>query len=178
MRSNKIKAGDLFPSIRLNTLADGELEIAKPLEGKDWHMVVVYRGKHCPICTRYLSQLEQIKDKFNALNISMVAVSADSESKATAHNQEMALSFPVAYGLSVEQMEQLGLYISHPRSPQETDTPFAEPGIYVINEKGQVQVTDISNAPFARPDLANLVGGLGFIRNPTNNYPIRGTFEA
>jgi hypothetical protein len=89
----------------------------------------------------------------------------------------MNLSFPLAYDLSIAQMQTLGLYISHPKSPEETDRPFAEPGIYVINEKGQVQVTDISNAPFARPDLATLIGGLGFIRNPENNYPIRGTYE-
>ena len=42
----------------------------------------------------------------------------------------------------------------------------------------QVQVTDISNAPFARPDLKTLLGGLRFIRNPENNYPIRGTRAA
>ena len=177
MTISKFKAGDLFPAIRLNSLNFGEVELGKPLNGKDWHLVVVYRGKHCPMCTSYLIQLEQLKNKFYDIGISVLAVSADPEEKASAHNQEMGLSFPVAYGLSIEQMKDLGLYISHPRSAQETDIPFAEPGIYVINEKGQVQVTDISNAPFARPDLETLVGGLGFIRNPENNYPIRGTHE-
>jgi peroxiredoxin len=177
MTTGKFKAGDLFPSIRLKSLHHGEVELGKPLNGKDWHLVVVYRGKHCPMCTSYLTQLEQLKNKFYALGISVVAVSADPEETASAHNQEMGLSFPVAYGLSIEQMKDLGLYISHPRSPQETDIPFSEPGIYVINEKGQVQVTDISNAPFARPDLVTLAGGLGFIRDPANNYPTRGTYE-
>lgn len=74
-------------------------------------------------------------------------------------------------------MQQLGLYISHPRSAQETDHPFAEPGLFVVNEKGQVQVLDISNGPFVRPELGILLSGLGFIRNPENNYPIRGTVE-
>ncbi|KGJ91723.1 redoxin family protein [Colwellia psychrerythraea] len=177
MISEKFKAGDLFPKIKLNTLTGIEVEIGKPTQGKDWQMVVVYRGKHCPMCTNYMKQLEQLKDKFYHLGIDIIAVSADDESKALAHNQEMILSFPVAYGLSIEQMKQLGLYISNPRSPKETDIPFAEPGIYVINEQGQVQVTDISNAPFARPDLETLAGGLTFIRNPENNYPIRGKFE-
>ena len=177
MSSEKFKAGDLFPQIHLSTLTGIEVEIGKPTQGKDWQMVVVYRGKHCPMCTNYMKQLDQLKDKFYNLGIDIIAVSADPESKASAHNQEMALSFPVAYGLSVEQMKQLGLYISHPRSSQETDIPFAEPGIYVINAQGRVQVIDISNAPFTRPELETLAGGLGFIRNPANNYPIRGTFE-
>ncbi len=177
MTSRKFKAGDLLQSIRLNSLNHGEVELGKPLNGKDWHLVVVYRGKHCPMCTSYLKQLEHLKNTIYDIGISVLVVSADSEEKASAHNQEMGLSFPVAYGLSIEQMKDLGLYISHPRSAQETDIPFAEPGIYVINEKGQTQVTDISNAPFARPDLETLAGGLGFIRDPANNYPIRGTFE-
>ncbi|MEC8226936.1 MAG: thioredoxin peroxidase, partial [Pseudomonadota bacterium] len=28
--------------------------------------------------------------------------------------------------------------------------------------------------PFVRPDLATLVSGLNWIRDPKNNYPIRG----
>ena len=42
----------------------------------------------------------------------------------------------------------------------------------------QVQIVDISNAPFARPDLDALTTGLEFIKNPANNYPIRGTYKA
>lgn len=72
-------------------------------------------------------------------------------------------------------MKSLGLYISHPRSEQETDHPFAEPGLYVINEHGTLQVVDISNNPFVRPDLENLVSGLEWIRK--NDYPIRGTYK-
>ena len=66
---------------------------------------------------------------------------------------------------------------SAPRSEQETDHNFAEPGLFVINADGQVQVVDQSNNPFARPDLEVLVSGLEWIRKPENNYPIRGTFE-
>ncbi len=175
--NQKISAGSPFPSIRLNTLSGSQIEIANPVNGTDWQMVVVYRGKHCPLCTRYLQQLEEMKNKFYDLGIGIIVVSADPEEKAVAHNQEMKLSFPVAYGLSIEQMKTLGLYISNPRSSQETDRLFSEPGLFIINDKGQVQVIDISNGPFSRPDLETLVSGLEFIRNPENNYPIRGTYS-
>ena len=177
MKSRKFKAGDEFPRITLPKVGGGELTLGQPLNGRDWQMVVVYRGKHCPLCTNYLTQLEQLKESFFETGVDVVAVSADGETKALAHVSDMGLSFPVAYDLSIEQMQTLGLYISHPRSPQETDKPFAEPGIYVINNKGQVQVTDISNAPFARPELEPFASGLGFIRDPENDYPIRGTYE-
>ena len=38
------------------------------------------------------------------------------------------------------------------------------------------QVVDLSNNPFARPDLEVFVSGLEWIRAPENNYPIRGTY--
>lgn len=177
MKSSKFKAGDEFPGITLPKVGGGELILGQPLNGRDWQMVVVYRGKHCPLCTQYLTQLEGLKERFYDTGVDIVAVSADDETKASKHVSRMGLSFPVAYDLSIEQMQTLGLYISHPRSPQETDKPFAEPGIYVINDLAQVQVTDISNAPFARPDLEPLASGLGFIRDPQNNYPIRGTYD-
>lgn len=177
MTTNKFKAGDIFPAIELASLSDNKVMLGKPENGADWQMVVVYRGKHCPLCTRYLNEVEKLKADFLALGIDIVAVSADSQAQANDHMEELTVSYPIAYGLSITQMKELGLYISNPRSAQETDHPFAEPGLFVINEKGQVQVLDISNGPFARPELAVLLSGLGFIRNPENNYPIRGTFE-
>ena len=57
-----------------------------------------------------------------------------------------------------------------------TDHNFAEPGLFVINSDGRLQVVDLSNNPFARPDLEVFVSGLEWIRKPENNYPIRGTF--
>jgi hypothetical protein len=67
--------------------------------------------------------------------------------------EKISVSFPVIYGLSIEQIQQLGLYISHPRSPQEA--------AYL----------------FAHPELETLVSGLEFFCNPDNAYPIRGIYE-
>ena len=177
MNNAKFKAGDSFPEITLKNINGDETTLGKPQYGMDWQMVVVYRGRHCPLCVRYLKQIEAIKQKFYDLNIDIIATSGDSEAQAQDMLSKVSVIFPLTYGLSIEQMKQLGLYISNPRSPQETDHPFSEPGLFVVNDKGQVQVVDISNAPFARPELEALVSGLEFIRNPENNYPIRGTYE-
>ncbi|WP_367990237.1 peroxiredoxin-like family protein [Vibrio sp. NTOU-M3] len=176
MTTNKFEAGGLFPSITLPTFNGGSIELGSPSQPADWRLVVVYRGKHCPLCTRYLNELQELKERFLKLGIDIVAVSADSQAQVAAHMEKLSVNFPIAYGLSIEQMKTLGLYISSPRSEQETDHPFSEPGIFVVNDKGQVQVIDISNGPFVRPDLTTLLAGLEFIRNPENNYPIRGTY--
>lgn len=181
MTSRKLHPGDTFPNITAKTLEGTELTLGKPLNGKDWQLVVVYRGKHCPLCTRYLNMIEAELDALNDIGVDVMAVSGDSEEQLRTHvtrsEGRVEVTFPLAYGLTVEQMQTLGLYISHPRSEQETDHPFAEPGLFVVNEHGNLHVVDISNNPFVRPELDKLVSGLGWIRNPDNNYPIRGTFE-
>ncbi|OEF28178.1 peroxiredoxin-like family protein [Vibrio rumoiensis] len=175
--SVKLKAGDDFPVLE-STLFDGStVTLGKPNGDATWQAVVVYRGKHCPLCTKYLNELESHKQALADLGIDVVAVSADSKAQLEEHLQKLEVSFPIAYGLTEDQMKTLGLYISSPRSEQETDHNFAEPGLFIVNEKGQVQVIDISNMPFTRPELGTLLHGLAFIRNPEANYPIRGTVD-
>ena len=177
MMTTKFKAGEIFPDIELATLEGSTIKLGQPQDGASWRLVVIYRGKHCPLCTRYLKELETLREQFIEMGVDVVAASADSHAQLSAHMADLTLQFPIAYGLTVEQMKVLGVYISNPRSDQETDHPFAEPGLFVVNDQGQVQIVDISNAPFARPDLKTLLSGIGFIRNPANHYPIRGTYQ-
>lgn len=177
----KIQAGSLFPDITVTDLEGrpinlGLLSGAKPDVTPHWKMVIVYRGRHCPLCTKYLNTLSEFTQRLVDTGVELVAVSADSEEQLQHHLSKLKVNFPLYHGLTVEQMQALGLYISVPLSDQETDHLFAEPGLFVINDQGQVQVVDISNNPFVRPDLESLISGLEWIRNPENNYPIRGTY--
>jgi peroxiredoxin len=174
MTSHKLQAGDPFPSLPVPDAEGRTRDLSRPLGGPDWMMVVVYRGRHCPLCTRYLNQLEAYRTELAQTGIDVAAVSADSAEQLAQHQEKLTVTFPLYRGLSVEQMKQLGVYISDPRSPQETDHPFAEPGLFVVNERGTLQVVDISNNPFVRPELERLVSGLRWIRDPANAYPIRG----
>ncbi|MGQ7845581.1 peroxiredoxin-like family protein [Granulosicoccus sp. 3-233] len=175
MKEFKLSAGDTFPDLTVSSLNDGEIVLGKADAPNDWKLVVVYRGKHCPICAKYLTELKEFTDKLAELKVDLVAVSADPVEKVEKQMAEIKPSYKIGYGLSIEQMRALGLYISDPRSPEETDRPFAEPGMFLINDKGTVQMVDISNAPFSRPDLESLVNGIEFIRS--NDYPIRGTHQ-
>ena len=168
--SKKLEAGGPMPELTLPAVGDGEVKIGGT--GR-WQLVVVYRGKHCPLCKAYLGKLEDLQPDYAAVDTEIVAVSGDPKEKAEAVTAEWGLSFPVGYGLPVDQMRTLGLYVSNPRSPEETDRPFAEPGVFLVNPDGQLHIVDISNAPFARPDLAQLAKSIGFIRE--KGYPIRGT---
>ena len=176
MFTNKLHAGSPFPEISATLLTGEKVSLSEPKNGKDWMMVVVYRGRHCPLCTKYLNDLEQHREALAKAGVDLLAVSGDSKEQLESHMEKLKVSFPLAFGLSQDAMKQLGLYISVPRSDQETDHNFAEPGLFIINEQGNIQVVDISNNPFVRPHLPELVSGVNWIRNPKNNYPIRGTF--
>ena len=167
--SKKLTAGSTFPSLRWMSAGGGQVS---PAEETGWRTLIIYRGKHCPICKAYLTTLNELLEEFRSAGISISAVSADTKTKAEDEVAESGWKFPVGYDLSIDEMRQLGLYVSDPRSPQETDRPFAEPALFVINPDGKTQVIDISNAPFARPDLKARLKGLQFVIS--KDYPIRG----
>ncbi len=173
---NDLKPAHPFPQMTVPRVGGGTLPLGTPQEGRNWQMVVVYRGLHCPICKKYLYEMEEMQTEFLAEGVEIVAVSGDGQAKAQQMVDEKNLNFPIGYGLSLAQMKTLGLYVSDPRSPQETDRPFPEPGLYVINDAGDLQIVDISNAPFARPALRGVLNGIKYIR--ANDYPIRGTHAA
>jgi peroxiredoxin len=177
MSSTKIKAGGPVPAIAVRDMDGNTTDISIPGDGAEWRLIVVYRGRHCPLCTKYLNRLEGQLERLAAIGVDVVGVSGDSHAQLEDHLERLEVSFPLYHGLTINQMEALGLYISVPRSEQETDHLFAEPGLIVSNSEGNVHVVDISNNPFVRPELEVLVSGLEWIKNPDNNYPIRGTYE-
>jgi len=165
-----IKPGIPTPEINLPTADGGQVQLG----GKgEWQVAVVYRGRHCPLCRKYLKGLDSLLGAFHEAGAEVIAVSGDPRERAREEAAEEKWRFPVACELSQDQMRKLGLYISEPRSPQETDRPFPEPGLFVTNPEGLLQIVDISNAPFARPDLQGVLSGLKLIQD--KDYPIRGT---
>ena len=160
--------GRSMPGIALDTLGGSTLALDEP----GWRAIVVYRGAHCPICKKYLTALEGMKSDFEAADVSLVAISADDAERARPFIEEAGFSSPVGVGLTVPDMQRLGLYVSDPRSPEEAPAPFAEPGLFVVNADGILQIVDVANAPFVRPDMAQVLGGIGFVRD--KGYPVRG----
>lgn len=169
--SDKPNAGGQAPTLTFPKIGGGTLGIGG--EKSNWTLLVVYRGKHCPRCKNYLNTLQSMRASWEKAGFDIVVVSADSHDKVKADIEEFGWQFPVAYDLSEQQMRQLGLYISDPISPKETDRRFAEPSIYCIRPDGTFQVIAISNGPAARPDLPELLSGMIFTIE--NDRPPRGT---
>lgn len=169
MPTSKMTAGEAFPDLSWPTVDGGSIE---PVLASGWRLLIVYRGRHCPLCKMYLKTLNEMLGDFAAANIAVSVLSADSLEQARQDAQSHHWKFPVGYGLTPDQMRELGLYVSSPLSPNETDHDFPEPGLFVINPQGYAQIIDVSNAPFARPDLKSLLAGLQYVI--AKDYPIRG----
>jgi len=171
MSSQKIDAGIISPQFSAVSVDTGQtLEMAVP-SGK-WQLIVVYRGKHCGRCKKYLNSLQVMQTAWNDAGFDIIAVSADSREKAQMDVAEFGWTFPLACELAESEMKKLGVYISDPLSPDEADGRFSEPAVFVLRPDGAVQIAALSNGPAARPDLAELLDGMIFTIK--NDRPARG----
>lgn len=166
------RPGSDFPGITLPTTGGGSIGLGQP-PGDQSQLIVVYRGLHCPICKKYLGQLNDMKADFEAMGVQVVAVSTDPKDKADKFAEEVQLDITVAYDLGIEQARELGLFISTPLNEQETDAPFAEPGVFFVRPDGSLHFSEVASAPFCRPDLDMIKKGVGYITE--KGYPPRGT---
>lgn len=171
-RSDSLRPGAPFPHFAWPQVGGGTLN---PAAGSGWRILMVYRGKHCPLCKRYFKELGAMLASFSEAGIAISAVSADPADRAQADVDSEGWQFPVGHSMPLDDMRKLGLFISAPRSEQETDRPFAEPGMFIINPDGNTQTIQVGNASYTRADLEILKMGLGVTIQ--NNYPVRGTMD-
>ncbi|WP_133560730.1 redoxin domain-containing protein, partial [Marinomonas communis] len=91
--SQKLKAGDAFPILEATKLDGTKVKLGKPEGDTTWQAVFVYRGKHCPLCTKYLNEIETYKQAFAEAGVDILAVSADSKQQLEQHLENLDISF-------------------------------------------------------------------------------------
>jgi len=125
-----------------------------------------------PICAGFAKGVQALEAKFTEAGYGLTLLSMDGAEKAKEFATKNEITLPVAYGLSEEQARSLGLYLSKSRPGTAEPALFSEPGLFVLNGKGQLAVVEMSNNPVVRPDLAGVLGGLQYMQ--ANDYPLRG----
>ena len=170
-QTSKPLGGTVFPAFDIK-MTNGDVKTVGLANGS-WQLIIVYRGKHCGRCKKYLGILESMQSQWKDAGFTITVFSADTLEKAQADIKEFSWTFPVGYDLSESDMQSMGVYISDPLTPDETDRRFAEPGIFVLRPDATIQIAALSNGPSARPDLAELLDGMIFTIN--NAKPARGT---
>jgi peroxiredoxin len=166
------------PDLDLDTLSHGRFSLAS--DNPDlFTLIVFYRGLHCPICTKYLRELDRLTPEFEKQGVKTIAVSTDGQDRA----QEMvdkisASSMRMAYDLPLSLAREWGLYISTSRGKTsigiEEPALFAEPGVFLVRPNRELYSAMVQTMPFVRPNFEELLQVLGFIID--KDYPGRGEY--
>lgn len=166
------------PGLTVETLAGDSFDIfaSKP---QHFTLVVFYRGLHCPVCTKYLRELEPMVPDFQKHGVEVIALSTDDKERAEAMAKKIgAQNLRIGYGVSLPTARQWGLYLSEGRGPTsagiEEPPLFSEPGVFLVRPDGTLYYGAVQTMPFARPNLADLLAGLDFVI--PSNYPARGEY--
>jgi len=164
------------PKLSVPTVAGDHWELKDNL-GDNFTLLVFYRGLHCPICSRYLGDLDKKLGKFAALGTEVIAISSDERERAMRTREEWKLEkLNLGYDLGLDDARKWGLYISTSNGKTSTglEEPalFPEPGMFLVRNDGTLYFGSVQTMPFARPSFSEVLGAIGFVLN--NNYPARG----
>jgi len=166
------------PALNL-PLLDGGRFVLGAAPGERFDLIVFYRGLHCPICAKYLLELERLAPEFTQRGVQIIVASSDTEDRARRMAAKLqAPALKMAYGLSLISARQWGLYLSASRGTTsigiEEPALFSEPGVFLVRPDGTLYYGAVQTMPFARPQFQDLLGAIDYAINV--NYPARGEY--
>ncbi|MGH1428009.1 MAG: peroxiredoxin-like family protein [Arenicella sp.] len=170
-----LKPRQASPELSINTL-QGEWSLSAQ-SPENFTMIVFYRGLHCPICLKYLADLEASLQKFSDAGVNVIVVSSDDEARAKQTVEKAGLdNVTMGYGLTKEQAQQWGLHRSAGKGKTsigiEEPDEFSEPGLFLVKPDNTLYWSNISTMPFARPNFTEILGAVNWV--VANEYPARG----
>ncbi len=168
----KLIPGKPVPELKVNTV-NGKIWDLNKQTPQHFTMIVVYRGLHCPICRRYLLELQEHLDEFINTGVEVIAISSDPKEKAIAVKEKWKLDkLNIGYGLSIEKGRDWGLFVSRDKGLKNYPDIFLEPGLFLIRPDRTLYASIVSTMPFARPSFGDVLKSLGGIIQ--NDYPAQG----
>ncbi|MEM6986182.1 MAG: peroxiredoxin-like family protein [Pseudomonadota bacterium] len=166
------------PELTVETLSHGTFNLSDEASERGT-VVCFYRGLHCPICAKYLTELEKKVEAFAERGVGVIALSSDTQERAQAMADNISASqMRIGYGLELSKAREWGLYISSSRGKTsigiEEPALFSEPGLFLVSPDRSLYYGSVQTMPFVRPHFSELVGALDFAI--PNNYPARGEY--
>jgi peroxiredoxin len=164
------------PALDLDTLGGARFRLSDERPAR-FTMIVFYRGLHCPVCRRYLTELDGLVHEFSTRGVRVVVASSDTHERAEAAKTGWGLQhLTVGYGQSIDDARRWGLFISTSRGKTsagiEEPALFFEPGLFLVRPDGSLYWSSVSTMPFARPHFNEILQSLDFAIK--NDYPARG----
>ncbi len=178
MKPDPLMPREAVPALDVALTTGGRYTLGEA-PGAAFDLLVFYRGLHCPICTKYLLELERLEPGFRQRGVQVIALSSDDEDRARQMAEKVKASgVKFGYGLSLKTAREWGLYISTSRGQTSIgiDEPalFSEPGVFLVRPDGTLYYGAVQTMPFARPQFQDLLGAIDFAI--AKNYPARGEY--
>ena len=172
---NVLKPRMPVPALDVSTL-NGSWSLAGQAP-ENFTMVVFYRGLHCPICSKYVGELDKLAGDFAEIGVSILALSGDERDRAEQARADWGLSnLEIGYGVTTEQARDWGLHRSAGRGLTsigiEEPAEFSEPGLFIMKPDNTLYWSQVQTMPFARPHFREIIGALKFALE--KDYPARG----
>jgi Peroxiredoxin len=171
--------GSKTPEMIVNSikLTEWKLSISDP---ENFDLIIIYRGLHCPICSKYLQEFDKNFDEFLKLGTNLIAISTDTEERAIKSFKDWKLEkLNLGYNLDQKTAIEWGLYLSKgiPNPSLTIAEPefFVEPGIFLVDADKRLYFSNIQSMPFTRPPVRELLSGVKFAID--KKYPARGTLK-
>jgi len=155
--TNLLEPGDAFPPLAVSPPEAETLELPGALDGH-YGVVLFFRGAWCPYCNAQLRAFQRAQDKLAALDIRVVALSADSEDDTRALNAEHALSIPVGHSAAPDALAALtGAFVNH-------QPAFVQSTGFVLDPRGRVLVSVYSSGAIGRLVPDDVIGLVRYVR--------------
>ena len=172
---NVLKPRQPVPALEVETF-DGPWSLADQ-NPENFTMLVFYRGLHCPICSKYVAELDKLAGDFTEIGVSVLTLSGYDRERAEQARKDWGLdNTAVGYGVITEQARDWGLHRSAGRGLTsigiEEPAEFSEPGLFVVRPDNPLYWAQVSTMPFARPHFREIIGALKFALE--KDYPARG----
>jgi peroxiredoxin len=164
------------PALSLDTVGGARITLSDQMP-EHFTMTVFYRGYHCPVCRKYLTELDGLVGEFGKRGVNVIVASSDTRDRAGQTKADWHLqNLDLAYGLPLDEARAWGLYISTSRGKTslgiEEPAKFSEPGLFLVRPDGTLYWGNVSTMPFARPHFTEILSAIDFALK--NDYPARG----
>jgi len=156
---------DTMPAIDAELAGGGNWHIAQE-QPENLALLVFYCGLQCPICRKWLGELERLLPEFERLGVSAIALSTDTRERAERAKREWGLArLRVGYGVEPEDARKAGVYISEGAGASapvgiEEMTLLTEPAVLAVKPDGMLYMAWTQSGPHARPHMGEVLSAI------------------
>ena len=166
-----LKPGQEVPELIVETTKGMKWDL-RDNEPENFTMLIFYRGIHCPVCKKYLEELNTKIEDFRDKGVNVICLSSNTKELAQKTVEEWDIeNLNIGYDFSPEEGRKWGLFVSKGIKDSEPDV-FLEPALFLIKPDNTLYSASIQSMPFARPKFDELLKSIGFVLK--EDYPARG----